>query len=128
MTDQPTALVTGASSGIGAATARALAAQGYRVFCAARRYGRVHDLAAQIGGAVGQVVGAVPHAARAIAGQDARWIAAWCLVLGPILVLVADVTGRLVLRPSELPVGVVTALIGVPVLIVLVRRTRAVPA
>lgn len=71
---------------------------------------------------------AVPHAARAIAGQDARWIAAWCLLLGPILVLAADVTGRVVLRPSELPVGVVTALIGVPVLIVLVRRTRTVTA
>jgi iron complex transport system permease protein len=71
---------------------------------------------------------AVPHAARAIAGQDARWIAAWCLLLGPILVLAADVTGRVVLRPSELPVGVVTALIGVPVLILLVRRTRTVSA
>lgn len=69
---------------------------------------------------------AVPHAARAIAGRDARWVAVWCLVLGPMLVLVADVTGRLVLRPAEVPVGVVTSLIGVPLLIVLVRRTRTV--
>ncbi len=50
MTDSPTAVVTGASSGIGAETARALAAAGYRVFCAARRFDRVHDLAAEIGG------------------------------------------------------------------------------
>jgi NADP-dependent 3-hydroxy acid dehydrogenase YdfG len=45
-----TAVVTGASSGIGAATARALAAEGYDVLCAARRTERVEALAAQIGG------------------------------------------------------------------------------
>ena len=45
-----TALVTGASSGIGAATARRLAAEGFRVICAARRFELVHDLAADIDG------------------------------------------------------------------------------
>ncbi len=49
-TNAPVAVVTGASSGIGAATARALAKDGYHVICAARRYDRVHDVAADIGG------------------------------------------------------------------------------
>jgi NADP-dependent 3-hydroxy acid dehydrogenase YdfG len=47
---RPRAVVTGASSGIGAATARRLAEQGYHVFCAARRLDRVESLAAEIGG------------------------------------------------------------------------------
>ncbi len=50
MTTQPLALVTGASSGIGAATAQMLADVGYRVICAARRFDRVHELAAEIAG------------------------------------------------------------------------------
>ncbi len=50
MTDQKTAVVTGASSGIGAATARALAAEGFRVVCAARRTDRIEALASEIGG------------------------------------------------------------------------------
>jgi iron complex transport system permease protein len=66
----------------------------------------------------------VPHVARWIVGPDQRWIFAYTLVLAPILLLAADVLGRVVLRPGELPVGIVTACLGAPVLIALVRRTK----
>jgi iron complex transport system permease protein len=66
----------------------------------------------------------VPHVARYIVGPDQRWIFAYTLVLAPILLLAADIVGRIVLRPGELPVGIVTACLGAPVLIALVRRTR----
>ena len=66
----------------------------------------------------------VPHVARWIVGPDQRWILAYTLLLAPILLLVADIVGRIALRPGELPVGIVTACLGAPVLIVLVRRAR----
>ncbi|WZH36588.1 MAG: iron chelate uptake ABC transporter family permease subunit [Microbacterium enclense] len=64
----------------------------------------------------------VPHAMRWIVGPDQRWILATSLVAGPVLVLVADVIGRLIAAPGEIPVGVVVAVIGAPVLIAMVRR------
>jgi iron complex transport system permease protein len=67
----------------------------------------------------------VPHVARWITGPDQRWILAYTLVLAPSLVLAADVLGRVVVRPGEIPVGIVTAFVGAPVLIVLVRRRKA---
>ncbi len=67
----------------------------------------------------------VPHVARWIAGLDQRWILAYTVVLAPILMLAADVVGRVVMRPGEIPVGLVTAFVGAPVLIVMVRRKRA---
>lgn len=66
----------------------------------------------------------VPHIARAITGPDQRWVFAYSAVLAPVLLLGADVIGRLVARPGELQVGIVTAFIGAPVFIALVRRKR----
>lgn len=65
---------------------------------------------------------AVPHMARALVGPDYRWIALYSLILGPILLVAADTIGRLVIRPGELQVGIVTALLGAPLFIALVRR------
>lgn len=67
----------------------------------------------------------IPHAVRWVTGPDWRWILAFSAVLAPVLMLVSDMIGRLVVLPGELQVGVVTAFVGAPVLIVLVRRARA---
>ncbi|MGC5346830.1 FecCD family ABC transporter permease [Streptomyces sp. DT24] len=77
-------------------------------------------------GPVGFVGLIVPHVTRMITGPDMRWILAYCVVLSPALLLGADVLGRVVVRPDELAVGIVTAAIGAPVLVALVR-TRKVP-
>jgi iron complex transport system permease protein len=66
----------------------------------------------------------VPHAARAVTGPDYRWVLPYSAVLGAILILVADVIGRLVAAPAEVPVGIVMAAVGVPAFIALVRRPR----
>jgi len=66
----------------------------------------------------------VPHIVRSFTGPDLRWILPYATVLSPVLLLGSDVIGRLVARPAELQVGIVTALIGGPVFIFLVRRRR----
>ncbi|MFT3715738.1 MAG: iron chelate uptake ABC transporter family permease subunit [Gordonia sp. (in: high G+C Gram-positive bacteria)] len=76
-------------------------------------------------GPIGFVGLMVPHVARWIVGPDQRWILAYTFVGAPILVLVADVIGRVVLPSGELQVGIVTAFIGAPILILLVRQRKA---
>ncbi|MFJ2475240.1 FecCD family ABC transporter permease [Streptomyces sp. NPDC087659] len=70
---------------------------------------------------------AVPHIARAIVGSDHRWVLPFAALLGPVVLLVSDVVGRILFPPGEIPAGVATALIGVPFLVATVRR-KAVPA
>ncbi|MFE9094839.1 FecCD family ABC transporter permease [Streptomyces sp. NPDC007264] len=66
----------------------------------------------------------VPHAVRSFTGPDLRWILPYAAVLSPVLLLGADVVGRVVARPAELQVGIVTAVIGGPLFVLLVRRRR----
>lgn len=75
-------------------------------------------------GPIGFVGLMVPHAVRWFTGPDQRLIFLGSALAAPVLVLASDVLGRLVLPSGELPVGIVTALIGAPVLIVLVRRRK----
>jgi iron complex transport system permease protein len=66
----------------------------------------------------------VPHVARWLVGADQRWIAALTIVLSPVLLLSSDIIGRIVMRPGELQVGIVSAFVGAPVLILLARRRK----
>ncbi|MET8831214.1 iron chelate uptake ABC transporter family permease subunit [Streptomyces sp. NPDC004610] len=66
----------------------------------------------------------VPHVVRSFTGPDMRWILPYATLLSPVLLLGADVIGRLVARPAEVQVGIVTAVLGGPVFIYLVRRRR----
>ncbi len=67
---------------------------------------------------------AVPFAARALAGTDHRWILAYSALLAPVLLLGADVLGRLLGSPGELETGLVTAFLGAPLFIFIVRRGK----
>jgi iron complex transport system permease protein len=68
---------------------------------------------------------AVPHIVRTVTGSDHRWLLPHCLVAGAALLLLADVVGRVLISPAELMVGVVTAFVGAPVLVLAVRRMKA---
>ncbi|MCC8932780.1 iron ABC transporter permease [Rhizobium ipomoeae] len=66
----------------------------------------------------------VPHACRLLVGVDHRWLLPFSALGGAILLTTSDILGRLAARPSELEVGVVTALIGAPFFIFIVRRQK----
>ena len=68
----------------------------------------------------------VPHAARALAGPDHRWVLPLSMVLAPAVLVLADTAGRLVLPPGEVSAGVMTAVLGAPVFLWLVHRSREV--
>jgi iron complex transport system permease protein len=95
--------------------ARAVAALAVVILCGA---------AVAAAGPIAFVGLTIPHVARALCGPDYRWVLPWSMVLAPVLLLGADIIGRLVARPGELQVGIVTALVGAPFFIALVRRRR----
>ncbi|WUJ73441.1 iron chelate uptake ABC transporter family permease subunit [Kribbella soli] len=75
-------------------------------------------------GPIGFIGLTIPHVARLVTGPDYRWILPYSMLLAPILLLGSDVIGRVVALPGELQVGVVTAILGAPFFIILVRRRK----
>ncbi|WP_109506289.1 FecCD family ABC transporter permease [Nocardioides speluncae] len=65
-----------------------------------------------------------PHLARLICGPDYRWILPYSMLLSPLLLLLCDILGRLLISPGELQVGVVLGVLGAPFFIALVRYGR----
>jgi iron complex transport system permease protein len=74
-----------------------------------------------LAGPIGFVGLVVPHIVRFIVGVDYRWVIPYSALTGGILVTIADVAARIVIRPQELPVGVMMAIFGAPFFIVLAR-------
>ncbi|MGG5175752.1 FecCD family ABC transporter permease [Pseudarthrobacter sp. J1763] len=80
--------------------------------------------ATAIAGPIGFVGLVIPHAVRSVTGPDYRWILPFSMVLAPVLLVGADIIGRVVLLPAEVPAGILTAIIGAPVFVALVRRSK----
>jgi cobalamin transport system permease protein len=79
-------------------------------------------LAVSVSGAIGYVGLLVPHVMRMIFGSDYRLLIPASAIGGAILIVLADMLARTVVAPTELPVGAMTALVGAPVFIFLLRR------
>lgn len=77
--------------------------------------------AVAIAGAIGFLGLMVPHAARFLVGVDYRWILPYSAVFGAILLLSSDIVARTIVRPQEIPVGIVTAILGAPFFIYLAK-------
>ena len=75
-----------------------------------------------VAGPIGFVGIVVPHIARFLVGADHRWVIPYCGWIGGILLILADVGARYVIMPGEVPVGVVTAMMGLPFFIYIVRK------
>lgn len=97
------------------ATARAVAALGAILLCGA---------ITAVCGPIGFLGLVVPHLCRLLVGVDHRWLLPFSALGGACLLLAADIAGRIVARPAEIDVGIVTAFVGAPFFIWIVRRQR----
>ncbi|WP_285726920.1 FecCD family ABC transporter permease [Psychromicrobium xiongbiense] len=99
------------------AVARAVTALGVVLLCGS---------ATALAGPIGFIGLVVPHLLRAFGGADYQWLLPGSLLVAPLLVVLADVVGRMILLPGEVSAGVVAVFLGAPVFIWLVRGRQAV--
>ncbi|WP_175428072.1 FecCD family ABC transporter permease [Rhodococcus pyridinivorans] len=97
------------------ALARGVASFGAVLLCGA---------ATAIAGPIAFVGLVVPHLCRLLIGIDNRWLLPFSALVGAGLLTAADVVGRIVARPAEIDVGIITALIGAPFFVYIVRRQK----
>ncbi|CAM3475352.1 iron ABC transporter permease [Aeromicrobium ponti] len=78
--------------------------------------------AVAVAGPIGFLGIVIPHLTRAVVGIDHRWVIPFAGLLGGMLLLVADIAARYIIMPQEVPVGVMTAVIGTPFFVYIARR------
>ncbi|MBG0821800.1 iron chelate uptake ABC transporter family permease subunit [Planomonospora sp. ID91781] len=105
----------GRALGVGVGRTRALTAVAVTLLCGS---------ATAAAGPIWFVGLVVPHGVRLLTGSDQRWLLPYTVVFTPVLLLGADVLGRVVASPAEIQVGLMWAVVGVPVFILLARRRR----
>jgi iron complex transport system permease protein len=76
-------------------------------------------------GIIGFVGLIIPHMLRILVGSDQRYLLPLSFLAGAVFLTLADLVARLALAPTEIPIGVITAFVGVPLFLVLLRRSMA---
>lgn len=66
----------------------------------------------------------VPHCVRWFIGPDQPWIFLYSLIVAPLILLLSDIIGRIIMSPAEVPVGIITGFVGAPILLILMRRKK----
>lgn len=80
--------------------------------------------ATALAGPIGFIGLMVPHCVRWLVGPSQPWIFLYSLIVAPLLLILSDVIGRVILSPTEVPVGIITGIVGAPILLLLVRRRK----
>lgn len=102
------------AKGLGQQTAWVKILAGLSILC-------LDGSAVAVGGAIGFLGLVVPHIVRFFVGVNYQWILPYSALFGAIMLLVSDIIARLIIQPQEVPVGIMTAIIGAPFFIYLAK-------